>query len=84
MRKVYVDVEVKWLKEGLIVPVAIYWQMGQDESEVERFVIDRIISGPERRTSQVGGVGKRYVIEISGQRRNLFLEKDRWFLEVNR
>jgi hypothetical protein len=47
-------------------------------------VIDRIISGPERRTSQVGGVGKRYVIEISGQRRNLFLEKDRWFLEVNR
>ena len=31
MRKVYVDVEVKWLKEGLIVPVALYWRMGQDE-----------------------------------------------------
>ena len=84
MRKVYVDVEVKWLKEGLIVPVALYWRMGQDESETERYVIDRIVSGPEHRTSQVGGGGKRYVIEISGQRRNLFLEKDRWFLEVNR
>ena len=84
MKKVYVDVDAKWLKEGLIVPVAIYWQMGQDESVVELCVIDRIISGPDRRTSHVGGVGKRYVIEISGQRRNLFLEKDRWFLEVNR
>ena len=30
MKKVYVDVDAKWLKEGLIVPVAIYWQMGQD------------------------------------------------------
>ena len=78
------DVDVRWLKEGVIVPVALYWQMGQDESEVEKFVIDGIISGPETRSSKVGGVGKRYVIEISGQRRNLFLEKDRWFLEVNR
>jgi hypothetical protein len=79
-----VDVEVKWLKEGRLIPVAIYWQRGQDESETEKYVIDRVISGPEIRSSKVGGVGKRYVIEISGQRRNLFLEKDRWFLEVNR
>ena len=84
MRKVYVDVEVKWLKEGRLIPVAIYWQRGQDESKVDKYLIDRIISGPESRASQCGGVGKRYIIEISGQQRSLFLEKDRWFLEANR
>lgn len=85
MRKVYVDVDVKWLKEGVLIPTALYWQTGRDEeAEVEKFEIDRIISGPEHRTSLAGGVGKRYEIEISGHRRYIYLEKDKWFLEVNK
>ena len=44
------------------------------------YQIDKVLS-KERRASQVGGCGVRYVCMICGQRRNLFLEKNRWFIE---
>ena len=46
----------------------------------KKYKIDRVISR-ERRASQVGGCGMRYVCLIGGQTRCIFLEKDRWFIE---
>ena len=46
----------------------------------KKYKIDRIISA-ERRASPVGGCGMRYACMIQGKRLNLYLEKDRWFIE---
>ncbi|MBQ9328575.1 MAG: hypothetical protein IJ225_08600 [Solobacterium sp.] len=76
--KKYVDVDVEWKKDGTIVPTAIIW--GTDQG-IERYEIDRILSGPSSRASAAGGVGKRYEVLIQKHKRNLFLEKDKWFVE---
>ena len=78
MRKKYVDVDVRWQKDGQIIPTAILWE---SEEGTERYEITKVLSGPLPRTSAAGGVGKRYEIQIGRSRRFLFLEKDKWFLE---
>ena len=82
MRKVYVDVDVRWKKDGTLVPTALWWEQGRDEWE--RYAIDEVLSGPVSRLTQGGGVAKRYEIRIGRSKRYLYLEKDKWFLEVNR
>ena len=82
MRKVYVDVEVHWKRDGQIIPTAIWWEQGRDEWE--RYEIDEILSGPKDRVGQTFTAGKCYEVRISHSKRSLYLEKDKWFLEVNR
>ncbi len=72
--KRYVDVIVEQSRTGKIVPLYICWDNGQ------RYHIDKILSR-EQRASQVGGCGMRYVCVIQGKTRNLFLERNRWFIE---
>lgn len=75
--KKYVDVILYQNTDGKIVPLQICWNNGR------RYTIDRVVS-VERRASLAGGCGIRYVCMIQGQCRNLFLEKDRWFIESMR
>ena len=72
--KRYIDVVLKQSKNGSIEPLYVCWEDGK------KYKIDRVISR-ERRASQVGGCGMRYVCLIGGQTRCIFLEKDRWFIE---
>jgi len=78
MKKKYVDVEVLWTKEGSIIPTAIIWESAEGR---ERFEITKVISGPRSMASKAGGVGKRYEILIGNNKRYLFREKDKWFIE---
>ena len=78
MIKRYVDVEVLWTKDGNIIPTAIIWSSAED---TERFEVTKVLSGPRSMASKAGGVGKRYEIQIGRSKRNLFREKDRWFIE---
>lgn len=82
MRKVYVDVDVHWKKDGTLVPTAIWWDQGIDE--VEKYEIDEVVKGPYTRTGKTFSYGKCYDVRIGHSMRYLFLEKDKWFLEVNR
>lgn len=77
--KRYVDVDVRWKKDGTIVPNMLYWET---ENGTEKFEIEQILSGPRSMASTAGGVGKRYQVLIKKNKRNLFLEKDRWFIET--
>jgi hypothetical protein len=72
--KRYVDVISVQKKDGRVIPLYICWDNGR------KYHIDKILS-TERRASQVGGCGIRYVCRIQGSERNLFLEKNRWFIE---
>lgn len=72
--KRYIDVITLQKKDGQIRPLYICWEDGR------KYHIDKVIS-VEQRASQVGGCGMRYVCRIQGAERNLFLEKNRWFIE---
>lgn len=72
--KRYVDVILMQKRSGDITPLYVVWENGQ------KYRIDKVLSR-ERRSSQVGGCGMRYVCLIQGNRRNLYLEKDKWFIE---
>lgn len=78
--KHYVDVQVLMKKDGSLQPQAVYWQ--NEDGIAVRFAIDRIISqSASSRVSAAGSVGRRFDIVIRGQRRRLYLEKNRWFIE---
>jgi hypothetical protein len=78
--KRYVDVQVLMKKDGSLQPLAVYWQ-NEDGISV-RFAIDRIIeSTASSRVSESGSVGRLFTVVIKGQRRRLYLEKNRWFIE---
>lgn len=72
--KRYIDVVVRQMKNGTVLPLYVCWDDGRN------YKIDRVVS-KERRASQVGGCGMRYVCLINGHTRCIFLEKDRWFIE---
>lgn len=72
--KRYIDVVVVQKKDGSMIPIYLYWENGR------KYKIDKVIS-KERRVSKVGGCGIRYTCLIHGYRRNLFYEKDKWFIE---
>ena len=72
--KRYVDVIVLQTKEGELKPLALVWDNGR------QYEVDKVYS-TERRASRVGGCGIRYDCRICGARRNLFFERNRWFIE---
>ena len=73
MFKRYVDVLEIRKKDGSLVPLRILWN--NDE-----YVIEKILRR-EHRISQTGSAGICYRVLIQGQYRNLYLEKDKWFIE---
>lgn len=71
--KRYIDVVAHIDKYGEIRPLIIIF-------EHEKYQIDKILE-IKKAHSQVGGSGIRYRCRIQNQERNLFLEKNRWFIE---
>lgn len=72
--KKYIDVITLIEKTGQLKPLEIIWEEGK------RYPIDHIYS-IKNGTSIVGGCGLRYECRICGNRRLLFYERDRWFME---
>lgn len=75
--KVYVDVIVRFTREGRLKPIEIIWTSG------ERFKIDKT-KYVDRAPSHVGGLLTwRYTVDMGGRERKLYYEKDseRWFVE---
>lgn len=72
--KRYVSVITRIERDGAMVPLTILW-----ENDLA-FPIDKIRKISQK-ASVVGGCGVCYECDIQGQRRNLYLERGRWFLE---
>lgn len=71
--KKYIDVVVHINPYGDIRPLIIVFNH-------KKYPIDKIIE-IKKAHSQVGGSGIRYRCRIQNQERNLFLERNRWFIE---
>ena len=72
--KKYIDVITLIGKDGKLRPLKIIWD------QENCYPIDHIYS-VKNGTSVVGGCGLRYECSICGNRRLLFYERDRWFME---
>jgi hypothetical protein len=77
MKKVFVDVIVRYPKEGQIIPLSLIWADGS------RYEIDTIIDIRKAASMIAGGVGMRYTCRIQGHERYLFYEvnENKWFVE---
>ncbi|MDD6005099.1 MAG: hypothetical protein ACI4P1_00585 [Erysipelotrichaceae bacterium] len=75
--KRYIPVVTLIGKEGEITPVSIIWE---DINGQRNYKIDKIVD-IRKAYSQVGGCGIRYECIISGKKRKLYYEKNRWFIE---
>lgn len=75
--KRYIEVILKQKKDGEIVPLYVVWDDGK------KYKIEKIFN-KQRRASTVGGCGLRYSCMIEGKQRNIFYEKDKWFIESHR
>lgn len=74
--KQFVSVEAKFDTDGNLLPLCICWEDGR------KFEIDRITDIRYAASLKAGGTGLRYTCRIRNQMRYLFLDDNRWFIEV--
>ncbi|MDD4189057.1 MAG: hypothetical protein PHX37_03115 [Eubacteriales bacterium] len=76
MPKIFVDVVVKYTKEGSKIPLAVIWENGKNYS------VDKVFDITRAASLKAGGQGMRYRCRISGKETCLWLEDDKWFMEA--
>ena len=74
--KKYVEMIVRYLADGTIMPLALRW------SEGELYEIDKVMDVRPAASLKAGGVGIRYTCIIQGHEKCLWLEENRWFVEA--
>lgn len=74
-RKVFVEVQAKFDKNGNIVPLSILWEDGTV------YTVDRVLDIRKAASLKVGGAGIRYTCRIKGKATYLFLDEQTWFVE---
>ena len=74
--KKYVEMIVKYLADGTIMPLAIHWNEG------ELYEIDRVIDIRPCASLKAGGAGIRYTCMIQGHQKYIWLEESKWFVEA--
>lgn len=78
MRKVFVDVVVKYRRDGKQLPLAVIWEDGR------KYGVDKVLEVKRAASLKAGGQGMRYRCLISGHEAFLWLEDGRWFVEAKR
>ena len=76
MKKIFVDVIVKYGKDGRQLPLTVIWENGV------KYEVDRVLDVRRAASLKVGGQGLRYKCRISGRETFLWLEEGRWFVEA--
>ena len=74
-KKRYVSVIARFDADGKLCPQIIEF------GEERKYVIEKVLDVRRAACQTVGGVGDRYTVQINGQERYLWFERDRWFVE---
>ena len=76
MRRVDVDVDAHFTKEGEIYPISFTWEDGR------KFAVDKVLEKKKAASLKVGGQGMRYTCRVMGKEIYMFLEDGcKWFVE---
>lgn len=73
--KVYVAVNARFEPDGVLKPLSVTWENG------EEYGIDRVLDVRRAASLKAGGAGIRYTVRIGAATTFLFLEETRWFVE---
>ena len=73
--KRYVEVDVRFTPDGKIRPLAINYEKAISMEST-------VFLAVRRGTSRLGGKGQCFTCMICGQKRNLWLEQGKWFVEA--
>ncbi len=76
MSKRYINVIAEFSREGKIMPLALRSELGR------KFAISRVTSIIPAASQKSGGAGLRYTCYSGSRMFYLFLEEERWFLEL--
>ncbi len=84
-QRVYFDCEVRWQKDGRILPAAVCWP-DRTGRMIRHEVTDWEGCSDSEVLSDTGFAGIRHIVHIGGRRRRLYYEKSsgRWFAEVRK
>ena len=74
--KKYVDMIVQYTEDGQIIPLAVRWSPDQ------LYEIDRVLDVQRAASLRAGGTGIRYLCRIKGRERYIWLEENKWFVDV--
>ena len=75
-KKVYVEVTAKFDLNGNIQPLSLLWKDGRE------YEISKIKDIRPAVSLKAGGAGMRYICTFDSVERYLFLEENKWFVEV--
>ncbi|MDD3138353.1 MAG: hypothetical protein PHX08_05200 [Lachnospiraceae bacterium] len=76
LKKIYVDVNARFSKDGRLIPRSFIWKDGHE------YEIQRIKNVCRAASLRAGGVGMRYTCVIDGRESHLFYEDNNmWFVE---
>ncbi len=76
MRKAYVEVLVRYTREGQKIPILIIWEDGR------KFSVDRVLDIRRAASLKAGGQGIRYRCRICSKETFLWFEEGKWFVEA--
>lgn len=72
----YIIVVAKMTTDGIPKPEEIIWENGKT------YKIDKIIDIRKKSSTKGGGAALRYTCKINGKEKYLFLNEDKWFVEI--
>ena len=78
IRKVFVEVVVRFDTEGKMTPISIKWEDGCV------YEVDQVLDVRQAASLKAGGQGIRFTCRIGWRSTYLFYENPRWFVEAKR
>lgn len=74
--KKYVEVTAHHNGQGFVRPLILWWDDGR------KYEIDRVLDVRRAASLKAGGIGIRYTCRILGKERYLYLDEDKWYVNV--
>ena len=74
--KKYVEVTAHHNAQGFVRPLILWWDDGR------KYEIDRVLDVRRAASLKAGVIGIRYTCRILGKERYLYLDEDKWYVNV--
>jgi hypothetical protein len=76
VNRIYIDVTVRWLPTGKMIPLSFTWEDGRE------YKINKVLAVREGHSLKQFASGKRYYCQTGKRRYYLHYDGERWYVEV--
>ena len=74
-KQTYIEVTVRWLKDGTMIPLSFALEDGTDQK------VDKVIAARKGHSLKVFASGMRYYCQTGSRRYYLHYDGERWYFE---